>query len=91
MAAESKLQRKIITDLKKKGWIPLKIVLCNLPGFNDIIAFRNKISIFIEAKSPGKSAEPLQVHRHKQLKSQGFEVFTIDTWEEYKRIECCLF
>jgi Holliday junction resolvase len=85
MAAESKLQKKIINDLKKKGWIPLKIILCNLPGFNDIIAYRNKVSVFVEAKSPGKKAEPLQVYRHDILKKQGFTVITVDSWEEYEK------
>lgn len=87
MAGESKLQKKIINDLKLSGWIPLKVILCNMPGFNDIIAFRNKIAVFIETKNAGKKAEPLQIYRHDQLKAQGFKVFVIDTWEEYQLVK----
>lgn len=83
MAGESKLQKKIIRDLKLLGWIPLKVVLSNMPGFNDIVAFKNKKTVFIEAKDEGKKAEPLQEYRHNILKQHGFNVFVIDTWEDY--------
>lgn len=84
---ESKLQKKIIRDLKKSGWIPLKIVLCNLPGFNDIIALKNKQAVFIECKDEEEEAEKLQEYRHSLLRKQGFLVFVIDTWEQYLQIK----
>lgn len=84
---ESPLQKKIIKDLKKRGWIPLKVVLCNMPGFNDIIAFKNKVTVFIEVKDEDKDAEKLQIHRHSELQKQGFLVFVIDTWECYLQIK----
>lgn len=87
MAQESKLQKKIIHYCKKKGWIPLKIVLCNMPGFNDIILFRNKKTVFIEAKAPNKKADPLQEYRHSELRSQGFSVYVIDSWEEFIKLD----
>lgn len=84
---ESALQKKIIKDLKKRGWIPLKIVLCNLPGFNDIIAFKSKQAIFIEVKDKDEEAEKLQKYRHKILEKEGFMVFVVDTWEQYLQIK----
>jgi Holliday junction resolvase len=84
---ESPLQKKIIKDLKKRGWIPLKVVLCNMPGFNDIIAFKAKKAFFLEVKDKGKTAEPLQIYRHDLLIKEGFQVFVIDTWEQYLQIK----
>lgn len=83
---ESKLQKKIIKNLKLRGWIPLKVVLCNLPGFNDIICFKNKVTVFIEVKDEDEEAEPLQEYRHELLKEQGFKVYVIDSWESYLEI-----
>lgn len=87
MAGESKLQKKIIKDLKKGGWIPLKVILCNLPGFNDIIAFKKRRAVFIEAKDEGEEAKKLQLYRHKMLLEQGFSVFVIDSWEQYLELK----
>lgn len=85
--AESKLQRKIISDLRKSGWDVVKIILCNKPGQPDVQAGKNKRMIFIECKDEDKDAEPLQKYRHKQLISKGFDVFVVDTWEMYLQIK----
>lgn len=87
MAAESKLQRKIRLDLEKNGWEVVKIIICSKPGWPDLQAYKNKRTIFIEAKAPKKSAEPLQEYRHDKLRDQGFEVYVTRTWEEYKAIK----
>jgi Holliday junction resolvase len=87
MPAESKLQKKILADLKKKGWEVVKITLCNQNGWPDITAYKNKRTLFIEAKAPKKAANPLQQYRHECLRAQGFEVYVTPTWEQYKWIK----
>lgn len=88
---ESKLQRKIIQDLELSGWEVNKVMKSNKAGWPDVEAFRNKITIFIETKSEGKKAKPIQKYQHRKLRAQGFQVFVIDTWEMYLRIkEECL-
>jgi hypothetical protein len=80
---ESKLQKKVIADLKKKGWYVVKIVMCNVPGIPDALLMRDSKAVWVEFKDKGKKPEPLQLHRHKELRNHGFEVFVIDTWEQY--------
>lgn len=80
---ESKLQKKVIKDLKKHGWYVVKIIMSNIPGIPDVICLRNGEVFWIEFKSEGKKAEPLQLHRHTELREHGFKVFVIDTWEQY--------
>jgi Holliday junction resolvase len=87
VAAEAKLQSKIITDLKSEGWLVNKIMLCSNQGWPDVEAYKQKRTIFIEVKSEGKKAAPLQQYRHKQLIDQGFEVYVIDTWDMYLNIK----
>lgn len=86
MAAESKLQKKIRSDLEKSGWIVHKVT-SSKPGWPDLEAFKKKRVIFLEAKSAGKVARPLQKYRHDLLIKQGFDVFVIDSWEQYVAIK----
>lgn len=83
MASESKLQKKIIKDLELHGWYVVKFVLTNKAGIPDTICCKNGRAVWIEFKDKGRKAEPLQEHRHKELRAQGFLVFVIDTWEDY--------
>jgi Holliday junction resolvase len=71
---ESKIQRKIIADLQKKGWLVIKVIQSNAPGFPDLMALKEGRVIFLEVKQPGKKPRPLQLYRHEQLRKQGFEV-----------------
>lgn len=83
MAAESRLQKKIRLDLEKQGWMVVKIMLCNSPGFPDVMALRMNQVLFLEIKAKGKEPKPLQEYRHKELKKMRFNVFAINTWEKY--------
>jgi hypothetical protein len=85
---ESKIQKKIIADAKKRGYLALKIIRCNLTGFNDIVLFGKKCrTVIIECKAEGEKPDPIQVFRHDQLKALGYEVHgNIDTWEKYLAI-----
>lgn len=87
MAGESKLQNKIRLDLEKSGWLVVKIKLCSLNGWPDQQAYKNGRVIFLEIKDKGREPDPLQDHRHEQLRKHSFNVFTIDTWELYLKIK----
>lgn len=87
MKEESTLQSKIIEDLELSGWVANKAMKSNRSGWPDIEAFKNKVAVFIEAKAVGKKARPLQQYQHRRLQAQGFQVFTIDTWEQYMQIK----
>lgn len=84
---ESKLQSWIIKDLRLNGWEAHKVMKSSRAGWPDIEAFKNGKTIFIEVKSKGKKAKPLQLHVHRLLEKQGFKVYVIDGWLEYRMIE----
>lgn len=84
--SESKLQRRIIEDLTKRGIYVLKVSLCNRPGHPDLNCFTNKGTVFfIEVKDEktGK-VEDLQLYRHLELSRRGFVTYIINTWEQYQ-------
>lgn len=89
MAAESKLQTRIRKNLEK-NWYVVKVSICNKPGFPDLMALNAGRTMFFEIKSAGKKAKPLQEHRHTELRDRGFQVFVIDTWEQYLHIRSLL-
>ena len=76
---ESAVQRKIIERHQKKGWLCVKLLQTTLNGIPDLLLLRKGVAIFIEVKRPGvKTAEPLQVYRHRQLRDLGFDVYLTD-------------
>lgn len=72
MTLESKIQAKLIKQLKADGWLVLKIIKCNINGFPDIVAFRNGEVQFIEVKSENGKQSELQKHVQKQIEKHGF-------------------
>lgn len=72
-ALESTIQRRIIERYKKDGWMVVKIGLCNLPGFPDLMLLRNGTAVFVEVKRPGCKPRPLQQYRIEQLRRAGFD------------------
>jgi Holliday junction resolvase len=84
MAAESKLQSKIIHLLEADGWLVIKTIQLSKNGFPDIFAFRNSKAIFIEVKSPNGKASELQKYRIEQLQNQGFTAFICNSLDEFK-------
>jgi hypothetical protein len=84
---ESQLQSKIIKDLELSGWYVNKVMKSQKAGWPDLEAFKQSRAIFIETKTTGKTAKPLQQYQHRKLQEQGFQVFVIDTWEQYLQIK----
>lgn len=75
---ESIIQRKIKLRYEAAGWLVVKIIQTNKNGWPDLQCHLNGQTIFIETKATGKTAAPLQLFRHKQLRQKGFTVYTID-------------
>lgn len=88
---ESKLKKKIRDYLQKKSWWVIKVNLCSVAGFPDLICLSGGHGltsriVFIETKSEGKEARPLQKYVHDKLRSYGFDVHVIDTWEKFQTL-----
>jgi Holliday junction resolvase len=79
---ESKIQAKIISQLKKNGWLVLKIIKCNINGMSDLIVFKNGKTVFIEVKNElGKQSE-IQKYVQKQVEMQGFKYLLINDFNQ---------
>jgi hypothetical protein len=76
---EAWVQRKIIERHQKQNWFVVKIIQSTANGFPDLMLLKNGRAVFIEVKRPGvKTAAPLQVYRHKQLRDLGFDCYLTD-------------
>jgi hypothetical protein len=75
---ESKIQARIINQLKKNGWLVLKIIKCNINGMSDLIVFKNGKTVFIEVKNENGKQSEIQKYVQKQVELQGFEYLLIN-------------
>lgn len=83
---ESEIQSACIKYAKKEGWIPLKIIACNMNGISDLVLFKNGKTIFVEIKGPTTTIQPLQLYRQKQFREAGFIFEIIRSVDELKAI-----
>lgn len=66
--SESKVQSRLIQQLKSEGCYVIKLSVTNKPGIPDLICIRpSGIAEFYEVKQPGKEPDPLQKYRMKEL------------------------
>jgi len=85
MAAEAKLQTRIINALESDGWLVVKTIQLSKNGFPDVFAFKNGRSIFIEVKAKNGIRSELQKYRIEQLTAQGFIAFFCDDFNYFKQ------
>ncbi|WP_373486113.1 VRR-NUC domain-containing protein [Acetobacterium malicum] len=80
---EKQLENKLRLSVKKAGGIASKFVSPGFDGMPDrLILLPDGIIAFVELKAPGKKPRPLQLARHRLLRSLGFRVYVIDNEEQ---------
>lgn len=80
---ESKIERKLKKEVESIGGKAIKFVSPGMSGVVDRIVLLPEGRIyFVELKAPGKKLRPLQEYRAKELKTLGFDVRVIDTYEK---------
>ena len=80
---EKQLENKLRMAIKKAGGIAPKFVSPGFDGMPDrLILLPDGIIAFVELKAPGKKPRPLQLARHRLLRSLGFRVYVIDNEEQ---------
>ena len=79
---EKQIERKLVESVRHAGGLCPKFISPGMDGMPDRLVLMpgGRIS-FVELKAPGKQPRPLQLHRHDQLRSLGFEVCVIDSLE----------
>ncbi len=80
---ESVVERKFITEVKKRGGLAVKFVSPGFDGVPDrLVLFPGGKVAFVELKAPGKTMRPLQKKRARQLTALGFAVYCVDNTEK---------
>ena len=79
---ESQVERKFVTEVKKRGGLAVKFVSPGLDGVPDrLVLFPGGKMAFVELKAPGKNMRPIQERRARQLTALGFRVYCVDSNE----------
>ena len=80
---EKQIENKLATEAKKLGGIAVKFVSPSFDGMPDrLVLMPDGHIAFVELKAPGKKPRPLQLSRHRLLRSLGFRVYVIDSMEQ---------
>lgn len=84
---EKNIERKLVTEVKKRGGLCPKFVSPGLVGVPDrLVLLECGVLAFIELKAPGKKTRPIQVKRIEQLRRLGFKVYVIDRVEMIEEV-----
>jgi len=73
---ESQIQRKIIIQLEVAGYFVVKLIKTNKNGIPDLLAVKEKRTIFIEVKQEHGKLSEIQKHRINEIKSKQIECYT---------------
>jgi len=77
---EKDIEKKLITEVKKRGGICPKWVSPGFDGVPDrIVLLPHGKFAFVEVKAPGEEPRRLQLSRHKLLRRLGFRVYVLDS------------
>ena len=80
---EKQIESKLVIEVKKIGGIAPKLVSPGFDGMPDrLVLLPDGHIAFVELKAPGKKPRPLQLARHRLLRSLGFHVYVIDETEQ---------
>lgn len=80
---ESLIERKLVTEVKKRGGLAVKFVSPGLDGVPDrLVLFPGGKLAFVELKATGKTMRPLQEKRARQLTALGVQVYCVDNKEK---------
>ena len=80
---EKQIESKLVIEVKKIGGIAPKLVSPGFDGMPDrLVLLPDGHIAFVELKAPGNKPRPLQLARHRLLRSLGFRVYVIDDAEQ---------
>ena len=84
---ETAIEKKLVQSVKAKGGIAPKFVSPSYAGMPDrLVLLPGGVFAFAELKAPGMKPRPLQVSRHRMLRSLGFKVYVIDGTQQIEEV-----
>lgn len=83
MDSEKVIEATLVKEIKlQRGW-SIKMVCTYVSGLPDrLCLLPGGVIFFIEVKSTGKKASPIQKLIHRKLRKLGFKVYVIDTLKD---------
>ena len=82
---ESKVSKRLCSEMKKRGWFHRRIIRTSTPGDPDHYFYKDSRVIWVETKRAGKEARPLQEYRVNEIRESGQECYVISGEEELKQ------
>lgn len=80
---EKEIEKKLRLAVKQAGGICPKLVSPGTDGMPDrMVLLPGGCIGFVEVKAPGEKPRPLQLARHRLLRSLGFPVYVLDDAEQ---------
>lgn len=87
MMLEKDIEKKLCEEVNKVGGKCLKLISPSWAGIPDRLVLMPKGRLgFVELKAPGKKPRKLQEKRIQELLKLGFKVYTVDSYDECKRV-----
>ena len=84
---ETEIEKKLVRKVKAKGGIAPKFVSPGYAGMPDrLVLLPGGVFAFAELKAPDMKPRPLQVSRHRLLRSLGFKVYVIDETQQIEEV-----
>lgn len=76
---EKSIEQKLVKEVKHRGGICPKFTSPGFDGVPDRMVLLPKGCMgFVEVKAPGEKPRPLQMSRHKLLRTLGYKVYVLD-------------
>jgi hypothetical protein len=66
---------------KKRGWMVVKLMRCDINSMPDTMFIRRGVVMFIEFKKFGIEPNDQQLKRHRDIRAKGIAVHVCDTLE----------
>lgn len=88
--SESQIEKEIVADAKKLGWLCWKMVSPGLRGVPDRFFAQQGVVVFMEIKQPGECPTPQQTLRHEELRAAGIAVHWVTSAFQAKTILCAV-
>ncbi len=80
---ENSIERRLVTEVKKRGGFAPKFVSPGLDGVPDrLVLLPGGKLAFVEVKAPGKKPRPIQRRCIDKLTALGFRVYVLDGTEQ---------